>query len=222
MGTQHPSLRRFSQLKLETCGSGSFSQGRNSTVKTTTPPVKTDLGHARGLRTFSYGLPNNLSSSAVPAESDLITKAFVGGTCRGQRSPTGVINDLCINMLMRAKDRESWPLHGSFEPLANPETTAGSLPEVCACLIHCCCSRNPVFSDAPCRSRKPATSVANRSTLLNSQPNGGHTLTLSVPYRPSVAHAHSHSGFPCPYKAPASASPSPRRQTAQPAACRFP
>jgi hypothetical protein len=100
MGTQHPSLRRFPLLKLETCGSGSFSQCCDSTVKTTTPPVKTDLRHARGLRTFGDGLPNNLSSSAVSTESDLIAKALVGGACRGQRSPTGVINDLCINMLV--------------------------------------------------------------------------------------------------------------------------
>ena len=124
------------RLKLETSRPGRVSKRGDPPVVLKTATVKTHVLDAGRLGTLSNSLANSLGRGAISTERHLLTQRLVRRARRCQRPTTHVINDLSVDVLVRAKHRQPWPLRSALKPLPNTKATTCPLAKVRSCVVH--------------------------------------------------------------------------------------
>jgi hypothetical protein len=111
------------QLETQASFTSGIGQGGYSPVVELTAPVKDNLGNASFQSPLSYQFAD--SRSRLLGCPRLIFE-YVGFNCRcGHQSMVSrVINDLSIDVLVRAKDGQTGPLRGAKHAAANAGVTA--------------------------------------------------------------------------------------------------
>lgn len=98
--------------------------------------IKTDFLNAGGLSPLGDNATDRFGGLLVATKTTRLADLLIDRTCRRQRPPRGVVDDLCVNMLVRAEHGETRPLRGAADKPADTETAAHPLPENRAGVVH--------------------------------------------------------------------------------------
>ena len=99
-------------------------------------PIKTDFLDTSGLGPLGDRSTDRFGGLLVAPESDRVTDLLVDRTSRRQRPPRGVVDDLGVDVLVRAEHGQSGPFRGAADVPADTETAAHPLPENRAGVVH--------------------------------------------------------------------------------------
>jgi hypothetical protein len=99
-------------------------------------PIKANFLDASGLGPLGDRASDRLGCLLVAAERNRLANLLVDRTRRRQRPPRGVVDDLGINVLVRAKHGQTGPFRGAADVPADTETAAHPLPENRAGVVH--------------------------------------------------------------------------------------
>ena len=137
-------------------------------------PIKADFLDASSLGPLGDRTTDRLGGLLVATEPDRIADLLVDRTCRRQRPPRGVVDDLGVNMLVRAEHSQTGPLRGAADVPADTETAADPLPENRAGVVH------GSVTAGGCGERKPEGKTYSVDRLLRDRFAGLATHLLAL------------------------------------------
>ena len=129
------SVKRVS-LELESGSPGSLGERGDATVISERTAIEADLINTGGLGPFGNRLPHRLGGLLVATEAKPISEDLVHRTGRRERPASRIVDDLGVDVLVRAEHGEPRPIRGAANRATNPETATLSLAENTARMIH--------------------------------------------------------------------------------------
>jgi hypothetical protein len=137
-------------------------------------PIKADFLDASSLGPLGDRTTDRLGGLLVATEPDGIADLLVDRTSRRQRPPRDVVDDLGVNMLVRAEHSQTGPLRGAADVPADTETAADPLPENRAGVVH------GSVTAGGCGERKPKGKTYPVDRLLRNRFAGLATHLLAL------------------------------------------
>jgi hypothetical protein len=99
-------------------------------------PIKAYFFDASGLGPLSDRSSDRLSGLLVATEAEPISEDLVHRTGRRERPASRIVDDLGVDVLVRAEHGEPRPIRGAANRATNPEPATLSLAENTARMIH--------------------------------------------------------------------------------------
>jgi hypothetical protein len=124
-------------LELKACRTCCLSECSNTAVIPKTAAIEANLLHASRLCPLRNRLANRFGCGSIASVRHLLPHRFVGSARRHKCATAGVIDDLGIDVFVRAKHRQPRPIRSSLKPLANTKATTSPLAKVRSCVVHC-------------------------------------------------------------------------------------
>lgn len=130
------------QSKLQSRRACRIGERCHPAVVTKLTAVEADLFQTGGLSPFGHHSTNHCGRVLVTTEADGITELFFHRTGRCKRATGGIVDDLCIDVLVRTKDRETGAVCRATNEPSHAVAATDALTENRAGVVHggCCCS----------------------------------------------------------------------------------
>jgi hypothetical protein len=122
--------------ELEPRGTGRIGQRRDAAVIPEVTPVETNLRDSGGPGSLCHRPPDHLGGLAVATEADTVSQFAVAGARGGEGFARGVVDDLHVDVLVGAEDREPGAVGRATNEPPNAMAAPGSLSKNGAGVFH--------------------------------------------------------------------------------------
>jgi len=112
-------LYSFSFSKSQPGFSGRFGKSLDSAMKLVPVSIKTNALNTDAESLLGNNFAYRFSGLLVAGVGQLLSQRLYSGACRGKRRSGGIINNLGVNMSIRAKHRQPGPVRGPKDLLPN-------------------------------------------------------------------------------------------------------